>query len=224
MIVIVIGMHRSGTSAVAGTLHSNGISMGQLEDFYPPPQKENPKGFFENKRFRSINDIILRSFEYPPKHFNPKLPDYDLPIAAVIRLKMRTLISEHKDLPYWGWKDPRTCLTLRYWIEALDNVGIPRSDIKIVMVIRGIDDISDSMKRRGNKELLYKGQFRDLATAYYGRALTALADFDMPYYSVYFNELMRRKEVEIRELSKYIGVELPNSFVDPSISKGVTNG
>ena len=33
MIVIVIGMHRSGTSAVAGILHLNGIAMGSEKNF-----------------------------------------------------------------------------------------------------------------------------------------------------------------------------------------------
>jgi hypothetical protein len=49
-------MHRSGTSAVAGILHLNGIAMGSEKTFKPKPLPQNPKGFYENYDFRKIND------------------------------------------------------------------------------------------------------------------------------------------------------------------------
>ena len=51
MIVIVVGMHRSGTSAVAGILHLHGISMGSEKTFKPKPLPQNPMGFYENFGF-----------------------------------------------------------------------------------------------------------------------------------------------------------------------------
>ena len=62
MITIVLGMHRSGTSVVAGILHFNKVSMGTYETFWPRPLPQNPKGFYEN--FLHSN---LRFFFYPIK-------------------------------------------------------------------------------------------------------------------------------------------------------------
>ena len=59
MITIVLGMHRSGTSVVAGILHFNKIIMGTYDTFWPRPLPQNPKGFYENYDFRKINDTIL---------------------------------------------------------------------------------------------------------------------------------------------------------------------
>ena len=48
MIVIVLGMHRSGTSTLSGVLHMNKVTMGTYQNFWPRPLNQNPKGFYEN--------------------------------------------------------------------------------------------------------------------------------------------------------------------------------
>ena len=52
----MLGMHRSGTSALAGALHLTGFDLGQN---IMPPADENPKGFFENQHIVDLNDRIL---------------------------------------------------------------------------------------------------------------------------------------------------------------------
>ena len=47
MITIVLGMHRSGTSVVAGILHFNKVSIGTYETFWPRPLPQNPKVFMK---------------------------------------------------------------------------------------------------------------------------------------------------------------------------------
>ena len=91
-IVIVLGMHRSGTSAMAGLLHNNNVIMGRDEDFVPKPMKENPKGFFENNRFRKLNDRVLRMCDYHIKDFSPELPEINIHPAQ--SATMCTLIQE----------------------------------------------------------------------------------------------------------------------------------
>ena len=56
--IIIFGMHRSGTSALAGMLHSAGIALGEV---FMPPLPENPKGFFEDLRIQGVNKKIIRS-------------------------------------------------------------------------------------------------------------------------------------------------------------------
>ena len=56
--IVVLGMHRSGTSALTGMLHSLGIHLGPEEDL-KSPQKDNPQGFWENNTLVEFNDRLL---------------------------------------------------------------------------------------------------------------------------------------------------------------------
>ena len=60
MIIMILGMHRSGTSTISGVLHMNKIIMGTYQNFWPRPLSQNPKGFYENYDFRKINDQLLK--------------------------------------------------------------------------------------------------------------------------------------------------------------------
>ena len=52
--IVVLGMHRSGTSALTGMLHSLGIHLGPEEDL-KSPQKDNPQGFWENNTLVAVS-------------------------------------------------------------------------------------------------------------------------------------------------------------------------
>jgi hypothetical protein len=56
--VVVLGMHRSGTSAVAGTLCAAGAWAGSTEQLLPP-QPDNPRGYFERADTASSLDALL---------------------------------------------------------------------------------------------------------------------------------------------------------------------
>ncbi|MCK4816954.1 hypothetical protein KA005_14390, partial [bacterium] len=58
--IIILGMHRSGTSIVANMLHRIGISMG--EDLLKS-DKFNPNGYYEDADFLGINKGILTNSE-----------------------------------------------------------------------------------------------------------------------------------------------------------------
>ena len=56
-ILIVLGMHRSGTSALAGLLSHLSIPMG--DNLMTPVEGENDKGFFEDEEIVELNDQLL---------------------------------------------------------------------------------------------------------------------------------------------------------------------
>lgn len=57
-LVIVLGMHRSGTSALSRSLMALGLSLGQsLLD----PQPDNPLGYWEDREIVAINEEVLAS-------------------------------------------------------------------------------------------------------------------------------------------------------------------
>ena len=55
-VLLIFGMHRSGTSAFAGLLKESGIPMGKE---LMKPAFDNPRGFYENEKIVAFNERIL---------------------------------------------------------------------------------------------------------------------------------------------------------------------
>ncbi|WP_061934285.1 rhamnan synthesis F family protein [Aureimonas sp. AU22] len=120
--VLIVGMHRSGTSALAGMMSHLGIDVpGELI----PPAFDNPKGFFENRRFVQFDDRLLGEigFAYddavriPADAFRSAAAE-----SAVERLR-RLALNELGDAPAVLVKDPRICRLLPIWIPAIEAAG-----------------------------------------------------------------------------------------------------
>jgi len=225
MIVIIIGMHRSGTSALAGLLHSNNISMGKDGDFYPPPAKENPKGFYENVRFRRVNDAILALHGYKVKSFSPTIPTV-VSASDEINTAMGNLILEYCPLGNWGWKDPRTCLTIYAWLSILERIGKLKK-VRIVVIERSYESVARSMRARGNKEQ-YDLQFVKLASQYQFYFQKGFISFvkehgeDIPITSINFRELIFDTANTAIKLSDFLEHDITDiSFVEEGIAKNV---
>jgi len=114
--VCVLGMMRTGTSAVAGVLDLMGVHFGP-EHRLLEPNVANPAGFREHKEVIALNDELLArlggTWWAPPEvrdcwEDDPGLDDLRGRAAAIIESDLAT-----RDV--WAWKDPRTCLTLPFW-------------------------------------------------------------------------------------------------------------
>lgn len=118
-IVIVLGMHRSGTSMIGGVLTRLGVDMGEDS---PGKQESNPLGHFEDRAFLELNQEILTSaagsWDNPPDPQNISVQGEKY--SSRINDLVRSRISEHPGMP-WGWKDPRTSLTIGLYSPVLEN-------------------------------------------------------------------------------------------------------
>ena len=118
--IIILGMHRSGTSALAGSLEQAGVYLGDVNRSSP----DNVKGNRESLRIMTLQEDILQR----------NGGSWDKPVNAAqwqrIHFAMRDCVIEcHETRPVWGFKDPRTLLVLQGWLKALPNaelVGIFR--------------------------------------------------------------------------------------------------
>src|SRR5215212_8323769 len=112
MPVVITGMHRSGTSMVSRLLHDSGLDLGAPDDLIPA-SPDNPDGHWEHIAIVQLNDEILNSFgggwDCPP----PADADYRR-LADVPRFRDRAeaVVAQFRNREPWGWKDPRTSLTL----------------------------------------------------------------------------------------------------------------
>ena len=217
MIIMILGMHRSGTSTISGVLHMNGVVMGTYQNFWPRPLNQNPKGFYENYDFRKINDHLLSKSGYHVESFLPNIPNIQQ-IDSLSR-KMK-LVIEKSNSTYqnWGWKDPRTCLTAIHWADAIDSLGLQKK-LKIIFMARKASSVSRSLNKRNNLPI---NQGLELWESYTKRAISFMEDNSYPTYHCSFEDLLRSPVQVCDSLFNFLGKdwdsEIVEKFIDPSIS------
>ena len=140
--VVVIGMHRSGTSAVTNVLRLLGLTLGDTSDF-GPPRHGNPGGNWEHRRLMWRNESILRSYG-GSWHTPPALPGdwFQGPEAKAMIPELRSEFEDIYPSHGWLWKDPRNSLTLPLWLEAWDSAPA------VVMVYRHPVAVAHSLEIR----------------------------------------------------------------------------
>src|ERR1700722_11965879 len=116
--LLILGMHRSGTSSIAGAMVRLG---GAAPLNLLPSADDNPKGFFESSVLVTLNDQILAAGEShwdDWREFDPVRID----AAATSELKRRAksaLASEFGHARLAVIKDPRMCRLLPFWSSVL---------------------------------------------------------------------------------------------------------
>lgn len=144
--ICVLGMHRSGTSAVTRIFNLLGVYLGKQQDIMPPAP-DNPEGFWEHSKIVDIHDHILQTLGYSWDTTLP-LPHkwWKYPEVKPLKEKLtRLILEEFSDCKLWGWKDPRTCILLPLWREILSELNI---DLSFVIVTRNPLEVADSLTKR----------------------------------------------------------------------------
>ncbi|MGD1919082.1 MAG: glycosyltransferase, partial [Pleurocapsa sp.] len=136
-VIVMTGMHRSGTSLTASLLQNAGISIG---DRLMGVDTGNPKGHFEDLDFVEFHQNVLQSqgisiAGWTEHGFIEVQQQYVAPAQDLIRARQERAI--------WGWKDPRTTLFLNFWSEL-----IPQA--KFIFLFRSPWEVVDSLFRRGD--------------------------------------------------------------------------
>jgi len=224
VVVPVIGMHRSGTSAIAGALHKGGVLMGSERHFKPPPSRQNPKGFFEDFRFRRLNDRLLERNGYVVKSWEVDIPQFA--DDGRIRRSRRRLIGRcQRSAGAWGWKDPRTCLVLDLWLSDLEAAGLlPQT--RVLFVHRHPAAVADSLRRR---DWLGMDVGLRLWTRYTTRSLAAIETFGVPVHYLGYEGVLADPGRTLDEVGEFLeGAFDPSAgrtFIDPGLERsGISSG
>jgi hypothetical protein len=147
--IIIIGMHRSGTSMLTRFIRESGVFIGN-----PKKMGKNEEAFF----FQKINEWILfqkgASWDNPWNlKFKNKFTDDNIKRVISERLNSKHTINYLGFQKYfksknlfevnfrWGWKDPKNTLTLEYWQKIYPNA-------KIVHIYRNPIDVAQSLSVR----------------------------------------------------------------------------
>lgn len=141
---MVLGMHRSGTSAVMGALNILGLRIGTE---VIAANEYNPKGYFEHSGVISVNENILTILDSSWDDLFP-LPHmwWHRPHLQESRIKIREILErEMKDSSRIGIKDPRLCRLLPLWLEVLHSIQV---DPVFIIPIRNPIETANSLQRR----------------------------------------------------------------------------
>jgi GT2 family glycosyltransferase len=198
-VICIAGAHRSGTSMLTRLLHHCGLYLGPEEDLMAPAA-DNPDGFWENLRFVKLNDEILNAlgggWDLPPREED----GFQEEQLAAIRMKAQLLIeSFDSELP-WGWKDPRTCLTMPFWQSLLPA-------LRTVMIVRNPLEVAYSMHKRNGTSYAFGLRLWEI----YNRELIRRTPPDariVTHYQFFFE----RPETELRRIAAFAG--LPDAEIE----------
>ena len=144
--ILVLGMHRSGTSAVTGALRLCGVELGS-ELMQPGP--DNPKGFWEHAGVVAIHDRLLAALGRAWNDPRPLPAGWLQSEAAKTAGKdlERLLRLEFSGSPLWAVKDPRMCRLLPLWWPILRRMKVEPAAL---FVLRHPREVADSLVARNN--------------------------------------------------------------------------
>lgn len=138
--ILVLGMHRSGTSAVARVLGLMGAHIGEEDELLPAHVHDNPSGYWERSELMLAHDRALAESGYAWD----RLAGFD---TAQVDAAAATVLSEQiaqtiarlcaRGSP-WLVKDPRLCLLLPWWLDQAP-------DAACVVVVRDPREITASL-------------------------------------------------------------------------------
>jgi GT2 family glycosyltransferase len=112
--LVVLGMHRSGTSMVSGALVRSGFHAG-IENELMSAAEDNPRGFWERHDAVALNDKLLA--EANASWFQP------VPVAKQELPEIKQLLEGLSFRIPWMLKDPRLIFTWPAWASALKTAA-----------------------------------------------------------------------------------------------------
>ena len=138
--LLVLGMHRSGTSAATGLLVRLGVEAPRT---VIPPDESNPAGYWESQPIVEFHDRLLRAAGTSWDAWTP-LDDWTGTVSFASEL-MRLVAAEFGSAPLFVVKDPRMCRLVPFWVSTLEG-----SDIKpaAILVVRDPIEVSRSLATR----------------------------------------------------------------------------
>ncbi len=140
--VVVLGMHRSGTSVVTRVISLLGLSLCREKDLYAAP--DNPTGHWESTSLVAFNDRLLSLFGGIPAAPAAMGDGWESHESAVALYdEAYRVFRRAHGAAVWVWKDPRTCLTLPFWRRVLSEspaaVFVHREPLEVALSLQRRD-------------------------------------------------------------------------------------
>lgn len=191
--IIILGMHRSGTSCLAGALEEAGLNLGNVDR----KKHTNPKGNRENLDIMHLNNDVLEdngaSWNTPPESTCTWSADNCAARDA--------LIASYAQDTIWGFKDPRTVLVFDGWRQALPEA-------QLIATYRHPTAVAQSLNTRNGFPI---EDGIALWTEYNTRLLKIIEGQNVPL--VCFDWPTERYNTALRQIAAQIGLPKTNGTI-----------
>lgn len=202
--VLVLGMHRSGTSVTIEILSRLGCWIGDPPDLIGASEY-NPRGHFELRAAVEFDNVVL--LQAGGTWDNPPAVESIEVLASTLRPDIDRWFGDRSPLAF---KDPRLCLILPIWLAALT-----RFDVRIVHLLRDPHAVARSLVARNAvmdlpasrfaKGMMTPADALDLWAEYNRRACVYEDRFSLPRLFVWYDRLVDDPEGEVRRMAAFIG-------------------
>jgi hypothetical protein len=205
-VVVVLGMHRSGTSLLAQLLYKCGLFLGT--DLRNENAPDNPNGYWEHSLVVSIQEDLTQDLncDWYGSYADKPLPSNWLNFACTKIAKRKLLSAVNYELSHescWGFKDPRTMRFLPLWNEIFNELKV--QPIYILGVRSPENSIASLVKRDLISEFLAeKIWFINNATALatLNHSLACIIDYDTWFYDAAHNIAKLQKALPFLNYNK----------------------
>jgi glycosyltransferase involved in cell wall biosynthesis len=143
-IIVVLGMHRSGTSAIARGLEILGVSLGSN---LIPGNFDNEKGFWEDEDLVELNESIqeILGYQWYGTELNSPM-DWSNEQLQKKKEEARALITDKaSQTELFGFKDPRTAINIEFWLKVFDEADL---EPRFIISFRNPIDVAMSLEAR----------------------------------------------------------------------------
>ncbi|HEX7324221.1 MAG TPA: hypothetical protein VF292_02555 [Rhodanobacteraceae bacterium] len=144
--VLVVGMHRTGTSVTAAALEALGVDFGQQ---LLPPGPDNETGYWEDKSILDLSDRLMAALgaTWSSVSLLPK-GEWQKDGVRMLRIEAGAVLHERfAKSKLWGFKNPRCIRVLPFWREVLRDLNVAT---KYVVTFRHPDSVAASLFKRNN--------------------------------------------------------------------------
>ena len=228
--LIIIGMHRSGTSLLARQMEDLGIAMGKWQG------KNTSEAMFFRHRNELLfalahaswdnPDAFLRALDKPLwRRAFARAAACDLGTLYTLNFLPPKALARFTSAPhrFWGFKDPRTSLTLPVWCDIFPNA-------KVINIVRDGNAVASSLHERSKKQLR-KGLPMSLVSLDPEMGLSLWAEYvltarkhcaSLPqdrYLEVRYENLLAAPETVLLDAAKFIGVSADSSQIGKAASR-----
>ncbi len=225
--ICILGMHRSGTSAITRAINLLSVYLGEEKDIFPALDY-NPEGLWERIDINGLQERLLAAIKRTWDTTVPLSAGWqNAPDVRPFRDEIIALIKNNfSGIPLWAWKDPRSTIFIDLWKDVLSELGI---ELSVVFAVRNPLDVARSLQKRDGFSL-DKGF--GIWFNYNISALRAIKN--IPTVFVSYDLFLEDWERELRRIGEELGIAWPlddavlrdkmNSFVRRDLRHSASTG
>jgi hypothetical protein len=199
---------------VAGIVQQLGVHMGPCQ----PPDAANPRGYFEDLRFRAMHTAWSRRYETDPERSRLRLPPWDPTPDALDMARYTRLIATCAERPRWGVKDPELCY---YGVRFAQTLRRP---IRMIATTRDPDATAASLRAR--RRWLTAADCERIIDDYARRQAATIAELvahgNRPALTIDYDEALADPAGAVRRIAEHVDLpatEAAAAFVAPELRR-----